>query len=151
MSDPKILIIESKTNDNISNQAALSVLELIKQLDMRYERVETRDIFSIPCAAAISLEFVDYVGVIALGCVIDGINHNISDSIREVFRGMNDISMQYYIPLGLGICHAKDIDEAKQIVSSIYLDAASSCIQLMRLRAQDSNSNGYNFLSKYNN
>ncbi|MDZ5761702.1 6,7-dimethyl-8-ribityllumazine synthase [Candidatus Cyrtobacter comes] len=151
MSDHKVLIIESRANGDISYGALCPVLDLLKQMDMCYEKVETRNVLSIPCAAAISLEFVDYIGAIALGCVIDELDYNALISVQEAYRGMGDLSMQYYMPVGIGICHAKNLDEANRKVGAIYLDAASSCIQLMKLRSQGNSATSNNFISRYNN
>ena len=131
--DNKILIVASDYYKNISENFVNGSKQLLKKKNYEYDIVFAPGCFEIPFL--IKKNINDYLGFIALGCVIRGETYHFEIIANECGRKIIDLSLEFNKPIGFGILTCETFDQA--FIRSDILqknkggEAANACIYLI--------------------
>ncbi len=130
----KILIVSSNYYSNISNNLETGAVNTLKESNFEYEIIHAPGCFEIPYL--IKKNINNYDGFIALGCVIKGETYHFEIISNETSRKILDLSVEFTIPIGLGILTCYNLQQAT-IRSDINQknkgrEAALACIELLK-------------------
>jgi len=131
--DNKILIVASDYYKNISENLVNGSKQLLKKKNYEYDIVFAPGCFEIPFL--IKKNINDYLGFIALGCVIRGETYHFEIIANECGRKIIDLSLEFNKPIGFGILTCETFDQA--FIRSDILqknkggEAANACIYLI--------------------
>lgn len=132
----KVLLIVSYLHEDIITPGVELAKKILKYHQIKFQEIRVLDTADIPGAANILLDSVEYDGIICLGCVIPQ-ETDLHDWTKDIFiLGMNNISMQYTIPLSYGIVSAVNAKLAKARAEEYARRAVESCIQLMSIKGK---------------
>jgi 6,7-dimethyl-8-ribityllumazine synthase len=134
----KILLIEARFYTDIADQLAVGAIHVLKNNKMELTRIEVPGVFEIPAAAKILWNTGNFVGVIALGCVIRGATDHYEHICREVSRAVMDLSVLDGIPIGFGILtcenHKQALERANIKKRDIGGRAATACLHMINIQ-----------------
>lgn len=136
----KILIIEARFYNDISNMLLEGALEEIKQNGYHYQIVNVLGAFEIPAAIAFAAQNGHYDGYLALGCVIRGETSHYDYVCLESARGLNDLACRKMLAIGYGII---TVENKKQAIVRADIKqknkggfAAKACINMIKIKDQ---------------
>ena len=135
---PKILVVISRYYQSIADELEIGATSVIAASGCEFEVLEVPGAFEIPAAIRMAAETGKYDGYVALGCVIRGETTHYDYVCRESARGLNQLAINYMLPIGYGILTCENMDQAK-VRASISEgnkggDAARACIHMMTLK-----------------
>ncbi|ESQ91812.1 6,7-dimethyl-8-ribityllumazine synthase [Asticcacaulis sp. AC460] len=114
----RILIVESRFYDDISDELLAGAKEALEAHDIAYDVVTVPGAFEIPAAIAMAEDAAhrpmgkSYDGYVALGCVIRGDTTHYDYVCLESARGLMDLSYKQRLAIGYGILTVEDEDQA---------------------------------------
>ena len=92
---PRVLIVEARFYQDIADELVKGAAQVLEPAGFGYDRIEVPGVFELPAAikyAVKAMEFhsapVNYVGFIALGCVIRGETDHYDHICREASRSL---------------------------------------------------------------
>ena len=129
----KILIVISNYYGDIGNQLLKGSVNELELNKINYDIIYAPGCFEIPFL--ISKNIKNYIGFIALGCVIRGETYHFDLIANECARKIMEISNKHLKPIGFGILTCNNLKQAK-IRSNIRKknkgkEAANACIKLL--------------------
>ena len=129
----KILIVSSNYYDEVSSNLIKGASEELKINNIDFELVHAPGCFEVPFL--ISQNLKNYIGFIALGCVIRGETYHFNLIANECARKIMDISNFSLKPIGFGILTCENLEQAINR-SDIRKknkgrEAANACIKLL--------------------
>ena len=128
-----ILIVSSNYYTEISKNLEEGAINLLKEKGFKYELINAPGCFEIPFLIKTNIN--KYNGFIALGCVIKGDTYHFEIISNETCRKIMDLSVDYSMPIGLGILTCYNLEQAL-IRSDINKknkgrEAALACVELL--------------------
>jgi 6,7-dimethyl-8-ribityllumazine synthase len=140
----RILIIEARYYDAISDALLLGAGEALKAYGADFDVVTVPGAFELPAAIALADEGgkrpagVRYDGYVALGCVIRGETTHYDYVCGESARGLMDLSVKKGLPIGYGVLTVEDETQAWARAKVSEGDkggfAARACLDMIGLR-----------------
>ena len=82
---------------------------------------------------------ISYDGYIALGCVIKGETYHFEIVSNETNRGLMNIALKHFFPLGNGLITAYNYDQALKRSYDKGKEAALACYELIKIRKYNKN------------
>ncbi|NQY74390.1 MAG: 6,7-dimethyl-8-ribityllumazine synthase [Candidatus Margulisbacteria bacterium] len=117
MKDLKIAIVVSKFNDDITSQLlsdATNTLKKAEILDNHILIYHVPGAFEIPFVAQVVSEKKEVDAIICLGSVIRGETTHYDYVAGECARGIMNVSLQYQIPVIMGVLTTENRDQAQK-------------------------------------
>ncbi|GGZ40956.1 MULTISPECIES: 6,7-dimethyl-8-ribityllumazine synthase [Asticcacaulis] len=114
----RILIVESRFYDDISDELLAGAKSALEAYGAEYDVVTVPGAFEVPAAIAMAEDAAHrptgryYDGYVALGCVIRGDTTHYDYVCTESARGLMDLSMNQRLAIGYGILTVEDEDQA---------------------------------------
>lgn len=147
MAGLRILIIEARFYDEITDHLVRGVVGELAAVGAGYKRVIVPGIFEIPAAIryairAMELRATDerYGGYIAIGCALRGETDHYDNICRSTFQALQDLSIQYTLALGNGILTCHDEDQALERASvegrNFGGQAARACLRMIEIKRE---------------
>ena len=139
MTNRKVLIIISKYYKDISENLLKSAVTFLEENSILFDIIEVPGALEIPQVLNFqvnnsnNLRFA-YEGYIALGCVIKGETYHFEIVSNETNRGLIDIALKNFFPLGNGVITAYNYDQALKRSFNKGKEAAFACYELMKIR-----------------
>ena len=129
----KILIVSSDYYNEVSKNLETGVINTLKENKFNYDLIYAPGCFEIPYL--IKRNISNYMGFIALGCIIKGDTYHFEVIANETSRKIMDLSVNFDVPIGFGILTCYTIEQAI-IRSDINQqnkgrEAALACIKLL--------------------
>ena len=129
----KVLIVYSNYYKNISENLLQGASEELKKNNFQYDVLTAPGCFEIPYL--ISKNINEYMGFIALGCVIRGETYHFNLIANECARKIIDISNNSLKPIGFGVLTCENINQAIErsdiTKKNKGKEAANACIKLL--------------------
>ena len=130
----KILIVSANYYKEISKNLELGTINTLKENGYEYEIINAPGCFEIPYL--IKKNINNYMGFIALGCIIKGDTYHFEVIANETGRKIMDLSVDNNIPIGFGILTCFTIEQAitRSDVNQKNKgrEAALACIELLK-------------------
>ena len=129
----KVLIVSSNYYDEVSSNLIKGATAELKINNIDYDILDAPGCFEVPFL--ISKNIKNYIGFIALGCVIRGETYHFNLIANECARKIIDISNNSLKPIGFGILTCENLEQA--IYRSDITkknkgkEAANACIKLL--------------------
>jgi 6,7-dimethyl-8-ribityllumazine synthase len=130
----KVLIIESNRYGDVSNKLLKAATDKLQVIGIEYDHVVVRRASEIAMAASIAMDTLEYQGVIALGCLLRGETDQYEYVCAETIRNINEVGMDYSLPIGLGILTVNDKQQALVRAERYGKEAADACIGLLEIK-----------------
>ncbi len=110
----KILIIEARFYDDISEHLVVGAMAALDEAGAGYDRIEVSGALEIPAVIAITEDgsAESYDGYVALGCVIRGETSHYDIVAGESARGLMDLSILRKLAIGNGILTCETREQA---------------------------------------
>ena len=129
----KVLIVSSNYYDEVSSNLIKGASEELKINNIDFEVLHAPGCFEVPFL--ISKNINQYIGFIALGCVIRGETYHFNLIANECARKIMEISNNSLKPIGFGILTCENLEQAINR-SDIRKknkgrEAANACIKLL--------------------
>ena len=130
----KILIVASNYYEEVIKNLINGSTNFLRENGFEYDVVHSPGCFEIPFL--IKKNINNYLGFIALGCVIRGETYHFEIISNECARKIMDLSVNSNKPIGFGILTCDTFDQA--IIRSDPLkenkgkEAASACVNLLK-------------------
>ncbi len=134
----KILIVEARYYDHISDLLLEGAVNKINQLGYVHEKINVAGALEIPLAISLAKESGNYAGYVALGCVIRGETSHYDIVANESARGLSKLALKYHLAIGNGILTTEN--EAQAIVRADPKQknkgafAVEACVQMIELK-----------------
>ena len=129
----KILIVVSNYYKEVSDNLISGSIKHLSENNYEYEIISAPGCFEIPYI--INSKISDYVGFIALGCVIRGETYHFEVISNECGRKIMDLSLKFNKPIGFGILtcdtYEQSIVRSDPNNKNKGREAANACIQLL--------------------
>lgn len=132
-----ILLVEARFYADLADELSLGAIEILKENGFSYEKISVPGVFEIPAAINFASKN-DYLGYIALGCVIRGETTHYDYVCNESARGLTNLALQKNLAIGYGIITCEDFDQAWVRASrekkNKGRDAAIACVEMIKLK-----------------
>ena len=129
----KVLIVSSNYYDEVSSNLIKGASEELKINNIDFEVLHAPGCFEVPFL--ISKNINQYIGFIALGCVIRGETYHFNLIANECARKIIDISNNSLKPIGFGILTCENLEQALNrsdiTKKNKGREAANACIKLL--------------------
>ena len=140
----KVLIIISKYYRDISENLLKSAEIFLKHKSIIFDIIEVPGALEIPQALNFNAnlsknKIFDYRGFIALGCIIKGETYHFEIVSNETNRGLMNIALKHFFPLGNGVITAYNYDQALKRSFNKGGEAASACYELIKIKSNNNN------------
>jgi 6,7-dimethyl-8-ribityllumazine synthase len=138
----RILLVEARYYDDIADLLLAGAMKELQSAGAAVEQISVPGSLEVPIAIALALEVAakkrrPYDGVVALGCVIRGDTIHFEIVSNESARGLMDLAITRYVPIGNGII---TVDTEVQALARARMeeqdkggDAARAALALVRL------------------
>jgi 6,7-dimethyl-8-ribityllumazine synthase len=140
---PRILIVESRFYNDISDMLLKGATRALDQGGANYERVTVPGSLEIPVAIAMAVDAAQrktkpYDGVVALGCVIRGETYHFEIVSDQSAQALVNLSVAHLLPIANGILTVDTESQAHARASVDEEDkggaAARATLALVRLK-----------------
>ncbi len=143
---PRVLIVEARFYEDIADELVQGAANVLEPAGFGFDRIEVPGVFELPAAikfAVKAMEFhsapVNYVGFIALGCVIRGETDHYDHICREASRSLMDLTMDHSIAFGFGLLTCENGEQARVRCNpegdkNVGGKAAVACLQMMEVK-----------------
>ncbi len=140
---PRILIVESRFYNDISDMLLKGATRALDQGGASYERVTVPGSLEIPVAIAMAVDAAQrkmkpYDGVVALGCVIRGETYHFEIVSDQSAQALVNLSVAHLLPIGNGILTVDTESQAHARASVDEEDkggaAARATLALVRIK-----------------
>lgn len=143
----RILIIEARFYDDIGDGLAAGAIAEIEAAGATYERIAVPGALEIPqvlAQAAAAGRFAgrdpEYVGAVALGCVIRGETGHYDIVCNNANHWLMDVAVRNSIPLGNAILTVETMAQAQERAQGGREgkggDAARACLRMIEVKQQ---------------
>ena len=144
MINRKVLIIISKYYKDISENLLKSAVTFLEENSILFDVIEVPGALEIPQVLNFQVNISNnvsfaYEGYIALGCVIKGETYHFEIVSNETNRGLMNIALKHFFPLGNGVITAYNYDQALKRSFEKGGEAASACYELMKIKDFNNN------------
>lgn len=133
----KILIVQAVFYKHISQMLLDGAIAKILQNNYSYEIISLKGALEIPSAIAIASSSNQYLGYVALGCVIRGETTHYETVCQESARGLMDLSINKNLAIGNGIITVENEKQAIERADAKKLDkggfAVEACLDIIKL------------------
>ena len=140
-----VLIVSAEYYEDIAEQLFAGAKAVLEETRLSHDRVTVPGTFEIPAALRFHMRSLEvrgsatnYLGFIALGCVIRGETDHYDHICRETSRALMDIATDCWAPLGFGIltCHTIEQARARADVNGKNkgAEAARACLKMIELK-----------------
>jgi len=135
---PKVLLIEARFYEDISDALAAGAIAALEAAGASYERITVPGALEIP--GVIRMALTRYDAFVALGCVIRGETTHYDIVSGESARGIMDLTIQHNVAIGNGIITVEDEDQAWARAKMDDLDkgggAARAALRMLEIKNQ---------------
>ena len=107
----KILIVTSRFYSDISTNLEKEAILTINEHGLIYDIIDVPGAFEVPAVISHAAKSGDYLGYIALGCVIRGETSHYDYVCKESARALMHLSLQG-LPIGYGILTCENQEQA---------------------------------------
>ena len=108
--DKKILIVASNYYEDISNNLISGSTTFLKENKFNFDIIFSPGCFEIPFL--IKKNINNYLGFVALGCIIKGETYHFEIIANECARKIIDLSVDFSKPIGFGILTCNSVEQA---------------------------------------
>lgn len=137
---PRILMIEARYYEDISDMLADGAMKALKKARAEFERVEVPGALEIPAAVRMAAGTGRYDAYVALGCVLRGETSHYDIVSTESARGLTDLAIHYDLMIGNGILTCDTWEQAEERANprrgNKGKDAAEAVLALLNLREE---------------
>ena len=139
MINRKVLIIISKYYKDISENLLKSAVTFLEENSILFDVIEVPGALEIPQVLNFQANISNnkrfsYEGYIALGCVIKGETYHFEIVSNETNRGLMNIALKHFFPLGNGVITAYNYDQALKRSLDKGKEAAQACYELIKIK-----------------
>ncbi len=135
---PKILIVESRFYNKISDMLLEGAISEIKKNNCEYEIITVPGAFEVPAVISFASKNNKYDGYVALGCVIRGETTHYDYVCSESARGLNDLAIKDGLAIGYGIITVENEAQAIARADIKQKDkggfAAMACLKMIEIK-----------------
>ncbi len=147
MSGTKILIVESRFYDEITDNLVKGAVKELAAVGAGYKRIIVPGILEIPAAIRFAIRAMElratderYAGYITLGCAIRGETDHYHHVSREAMAGIQELVLQYTLAVGNGILtvhnRAQAMERAVPERRNFGGQAARACLRMIDLKKE---------------
>lgn len=134
----KVLIVEAVFYEHISKMLRDGAIANIKKLGYDYEIVSVKGALEIPSVIAIACSESEYIGFVALGCVIRGETSHYDTVCNESARGLINLAIEKKLAIGNGIITVENEEQAIKRADPAMLNkggfAVEACIDIIKIK-----------------
>jgi len=110
---PRLLIIDARFYEDISDELVKGAVAAIEKAGATWDRVSVPGVLEVPAALAMALEAeADFDGYVVLGCVIRGETTHYDVVAGESARAIMDMAVDEAIAVGNGILTVENDGQA---------------------------------------
>ena len=135
---PKILIVEARYYEDISDALLAGAQAALARAGARVEKIAVPGALEIP--GAIAMAAAKFDGFVALGCVIRGETTHYDIVSNESARGIMDLTVRERLAIGNGILTCENEEQAWERAKPDRLNkgggAADACLAMIALRSK---------------
>ena len=135
MAKARVLIVEARFYEDISDALAAGAMAALDQAGAQYERLTVPGALEIPGAIRMALGRFD--AFVALGCVIRGETTHYDIVSNESARGIMQLTLDHAVAIGNGIITVEDEDQAWARAKADDLDkgggAARAALRMLEI------------------
>jgi 6,7-dimethyl-8-ribityllumazine synthase len=132
----KILIVTSRFYNEISASLEKECIEIVNSNGFDYNVIDVPGVFEVPAVISHASRSNDYIGYIALGCVIRGETSHYDYVCTESSRALMQLSLDG-LPIGYGIltCESKEQALARSNSNGLNKGKAATlaCIRMIEV------------------
>lgn len=147
MSGMRILIVESRFYEEITDNLVKGVVRELTAVGAGYKRLIVPGILEIPAAIRFAIRSMElratderYAGYVALGCAIKGETDHYDHVSREAFSGIQDLALQYTLAVGNGILTVRNRQQAMERClperRNFGGQAARACLRMIEIKRE---------------
>jgi 6,7-dimethyl-8-ribityllumazine synthase len=130
-----VLVVSGSFYEDIADELLQGATAHLEKAEVTFEILSVPGAFEIPAAIRMAMESGKYDGYIALGCVIRGETTHYDYVCTESARGLNELALQYMLPIGYGILtvenHEQAMARAEVTKGNKGSDAAHACLTML--------------------
>jgi 6,7-dimethyl-8-ribityllumazine synthase len=134
----KLLIVLADFYADISAMQLAGASDYLNERKIAFDVVTVPGALEIPPAIAFAAQAVIYDGYIALGCVIRGETTHYDTVCNDSSRGLMELGIQHYLPIGNGILTVENREQALVRADKTQKNkgagAAEACVRLVELQ-----------------
>jgi 6,7-dimethyl-8-ribityllumazine synthase len=141
----RILIVEQRTYEDITDSLVKGAVRELTAAGAGYKRIIVPGLLEIPAVIRYAVRAMEmratderYGGFVALGCAIDSEDDNSRHICREVFAGLQSLTLAYTLALGCGIItvdtRAQANDRCMPDGRNVGGQAALTCLRLVDIK-----------------
>jgi len=147
MSGMRILIVESRFYDEITDNLLKGAVKELAAVGAGYKRLIVPGILEIPAAVRFAIRAMElratderYAGYIDLGCAIKGETDHYDHVSSESMRGLQDLALQYTLAVGKGILTVHNRQHAMERClperRNFGGQAARACLRMIEIKRE---------------
>ena len=133
----KILIISANYYENISKNLNESAIETLNKNGYKSDVIFVPGAFEIPLAIKKFITNDNYIGFVALGCIIKGQTFHFEILSHEIVRSISSLVLKFNKPIGFGVLTCNNISQAEERSAkndkNKGKEAAESCLKMIKL------------------
>ena len=131
----KVLIVESRYYEDVSNLLLDASIEELTNNKIKFDKIEVLGALEIPILIKKAIISNKYNGYIALGCVIRGETSHFDIVSNYSAKALMDLAVQNTIPISNGILTVENKEQAliraNKSKKNVGGHAARACIELI--------------------
>jgi 6,7-dimethyl-8-ribityllumazine synthase len=141
----RVLIVEARFYREYSDQLLEGARRVLAEAGLEHDLITVPGALEVPAAIVMALEAakakrVQYDGVVALGCVIQGETYHFDLVANESARALMQLSIDLQLPLGNGILTVDTDEQAKARLGGNHghkgEQAARAALHMARLKRE---------------
>jgi 6,7-dimethyl-8-ribityllumazine synthase len=147
MSGVRILIVESRFYDEITDNLVKGVVKELAAVGAGYKRLIVPGILEIPAAIRFAIRAMElratderYSGYIALGCAIRGETDHYEHICRETLSGIQRLTLEYTLAVGNGVLTVHNRQQAMERCAperrNFGGQAARACLRMVEIKRE---------------
>ena len=131
----QILVVESVHHEDIARMMRDEVIRLLEERGIGHKLVTVPGALELASAANIVLATTTtpYDGIIALGCVLKGETIHYDIVAEQAVYRLQKTAIDRFMPLGIGIIMAGNMDQARARVQKYARGAFDACMALIAI------------------
>lgn len=147
MSGVRILIVESRFYDEITDNLVKGAVKELAAVGAGYKRLIVPGILEIPAAIRFAIRAMElratderYSGYIALGCAIRGETDHYEHICTEALAGIQRLTLEYTLAVGNGILTVHNRQQAMERCAperrNFGGQAARACLRMVEIKRE---------------
>lgn len=133
-----ILIVDARFYDDIADELNAGAVAALEAAGVAYEQISVPGALEIPAAIRMAAETGNYMGYVALGCVIRGETTHYDYVCTESARGLAELALNRMLPIGNGILTVENrtqaLARARVADKNKGAFAANACLSMLALK-----------------